>query len=146
MKTASYGIVGFLFVIVLLLEGVVTTVPLVLIFLLSYTIIKQDETVFLLALLAGIVLDLLTLRLVGVTTFFYIIFLLTILLYDKKYEIHSLPFMAVSSFVGSFLYLLVFVRKDIFLQSIVAAFLSVIVFLIYTVLKKSKRAQEYGIV
>lgn len=142
MKTAFLGLIGLLFFVSLLLEGTVTTLPLVLLFLLALGIARQDEAVFILAVLAGILLDILALRPVGITGIFYVVFLFLMLLYDRKYEIHSLPFMAVSSFLGSFVYLLLFVRQEIFLQSVISVFLGVIIFLVFR-LSRSSKAPTY---
>ncbi len=133
MNTKSFFIacMGLLFLVAVLLEGSVTTMPLVLIFLLSFAIIKQNEAVFILALLSGVLLDLMTLRPVGETSLFYVFFLFGILLYDRKYEIHSLPFVIAASFLGSALYLMVFARQSIFPASLVAACLAVFLFAAY---------------
>lgn len=144
MKTAFLGLIGLLFFVSLFLEGTVTTLPLVLLFLLALGIARQDEAVFVLALLAGILLDILALRPVGETGIFYVVFLFLVLLYDRKYEIHSLPFMVVSSFLGSFVYLLLFVRQEIFLQSVASVFLGVVIFLVFR-LSKSSKASTYKI-
>lgn len=94
-------------IIALLLEGTVTTVPLVLVFLLCLLIIKRETIVFFIAFLAGLLLDILSVRTPGISSLFFITFLFMILLYQRKYEINSYPFVFFASVLGSFGFLAV---------------------------------------
>src|SRR6185436_14584869 len=107
-------LINFLLVMLLFLEGTITTLPLVLIYLLCLTILKRDGGVFFVAFLAGIFLDLLMVRALGLSSLFFSLFLFLILLYQRKYEIHSYPFVAASSFLGSVGFLTVFGYGNIF--------------------------------
>ena len=64
-----------IFLISLVLESTLTTIPLVLVVLLLMAVFKKSNLVFGLAFLAGLVLDLLALRNLGYTSLFLIIFL-----------------------------------------------------------------------
>lgn len=101
-------ILGFLLFILVLLEGTVTTLPLVFVFLLCALIVKRRRMVFYAAFIAGLFLDLFTVRTIGSEIIFFLLFFYLVLLYQKKYEINSYPFVMVSSFVGSYLFLLIF--------------------------------------
>ncbi len=106
-----------LFVLSFLCESSLTTIPFTLIFLLIFTILTRNSIVFAIALFFGFLLDVVTLKPVGQSGLFYILFLFLILLYQRKYEINSLPFVFWSSFLGSLAYLLVFRYPNILVQS-----------------------------
>ena len=95
----------FLFLAILVLEGTVTTIPLVFIFMLCLTVIKKAEWLFPLALFSGIILDILTVRTIGLTSAILIISIFLILLYERKYEIDTIPFVFFASFLGSFIFM-----------------------------------------
>ncbi len=114
--------------IALLLEGAVTTVPLVLICLLCLLLVKRGPSVFAVAFLAGMFLDILTVKVLGTSSLFFIIFLFLILLYQRKYEINSYPFVAAAAFLGSVLFLLVFGYGNWFWQSVISSLLALLLF------------------
>lgn len=114
--------------IALLLEGTITTIPLVLIVLLCLTILRRDGIVFPLALLAGILLDVLTIRTLGASSVFFTIMLFMILLYQRKYEINSYPFVAAAAFVGALVYLSLFGRGNLILDSLLGSFIALLFF------------------
>src|SRR5579859_116016 len=98
----------FLLIIATFLEGTVTTLPLVLICLLCLTIFFRNLYLFIAAFFVGILLDAFALRELGETSIFFLLLIFLILLYQRKYEINSYPFVLIASFVGSLLYLLLF--------------------------------------
>jgi cell shape-determining protein MreD len=120
--------VNLLLIILLILEGTLTTLPLVMLYLLCMTILKRDAGVFVVAFFAGLCLDLLAVRTLGVTSLFFILFLFLLLLYQRKYEIYSYPFIVASSFLGSAGFLFLFGYGNIFLQSVISAIVTVIAF------------------
>jgi len=60
------------------------------------------------AFLTGAVLDILLLNPLGKTSLFLVVFLFIILLYDKKFDIQTFPFVFLASFIGSFVYFIAF--------------------------------------
>jgi len=76
-----------LIIISVFLEGTVTTLPLTLVCLLCLTIYKREGIVFLIAFLAGLLLDILRVNMVGESSLFFVVFVFLILLYQRKYEI-----------------------------------------------------------
>lgn len=115
----------------LFLEGTITTVPLVLIILLCLTLIKREPWIFALAFICGIILDTMTLRPFGLTSIFYLLFLYFVLLYDRKYEIASFPFVFFSSFFGSLLYVVIFERNILFFQALTGSIFAVLLYFLY---------------
>lgn len=124
-----------LLLIALFLQGTVTTVPLALVVLLISGIhVKQKA--FILAFFAGLLLDILLIRNLGITSLFFLIFSALFMLYQRKYEINSYPFVLVSSFAGSYLYLLLFERASI-LQAGISCIIAVVLFAIIKITKFS---------
>lgn len=110
----------------ILLEGTITTLPLVVVALVCLTIVRPDRYVFVAAFLAGIVLDVFALRQTGGTSIFLLTFVFLMLLYQKKYEIYSYPFVIVATGAGSAVFLSIFGYGNVLLQSgvsVIAAFL-----------------------
>ena len=120
-----------LLVLALIIESSLSTIPLVLLVLLSATVISKNNFVFFLAFIFGVLLDLMTLKTVGTSSIFFEIFVFLILLYQSKFEITTNNFIIVASFLGSICYLLSFgFTTHIIFEPIVSTILGVIIFLI----------------
>jgi rod shape-determining protein MreD len=115
-------------IISLLLEGTVTTLPLVLIVLLCLTIQRRDASIFPLAFFAGIFLDILTVHIIGVSSIFFTVMVFLILLYQRKYEINSYPFVAAAACLGSFVFLRMMGIGGWFWQPVISSFIAVVLF------------------
>lgn len=123
------------FITAVILEGALTSLPLVLIFLLCLMVMKKEEWIFGLALVSGIILDIFSLQEIGTTSVLLILFVFLILLYERKYEIATIPFVAGASLVGSFIYLTLLGKMSI-LESMTSCIFAVIVFILYTYLRR----------
>src|SRR5882724_4709879 len=123
-------LLGILLAIFILLEGTVTTLPLVLVFLLCITILKRDGVIFPIAFVAGLLLDLLTVQTVGEKSIFLIVFVFLVLLYQRKYEINSYPFVVFAAFFGSLGFGLLFAIGNVFGQALLSALVASILFMI----------------
>jgi hypothetical protein len=110
-----------LLIISTFLEGTVTTLPLVFVCFVVLTILMKNPVIFFLAFFAGILLDTFALRTIGGTSIFLLVITLLILLYQRKYEINTYPFVLIASFVGSVGYLLLFGYGNVFLLAIISA-------------------------
>lgn len=125
--------IGLLLLLCVFLEGTVTTLPLVFVCLLCVSIIKRETSIFPLAFFAGILLDFLTLHPIGGSSLFFVVVLFLVQLYQRKYEITSYPFVFVSSFIGSWIFLLFFGYHDALVQAIVSAILALVLFFILSI-------------
>lgn len=112
----------------IIVEGTMTTLPLVLVCLLCLTILTRDTIVFLVAFVAGIFLDAFALRSIGGTSIFLLLFVFLILLYQRKYEIYSYQFVMVAAFIGSVLFLKMFGYDGILFQAGLVAIITGILF------------------
>ena len=106
----------------------ITTLPLVLIVLLCLTIVFKRSWIFALAFFMGLFLDLFQLRNLGQTSLFFIVFLIIVLLYERKFEIKTKPFVFLSTFVGTLFYLLLFNYDYVLAQALVSAIVAILLF------------------
>jgi len=88
------------FILALLLEVTVVRLPLVLFLLLILFVRKKNPEIFVFALFIGILLDILNLQRIGITSMFFLVLLFLVHLYDRKYEINTLPFVLISCVGG----------------------------------------------
>lgn len=119
----------FLLIPSIILEATVTSIPLIFVILLELIIISKQWYVFALAFISGVIVDSLLLRPIGETSIFLLSFLFLVLLYQRKYEIYSIPFIVISSFIGTSIYLLLTQGDYVILQSLICAFISLVLFL-----------------
>lgn len=114
-----------LLIIFLILESSLTTIPLVFISLLCLTVFYKNNFIFFLAFLFGILIDVLAFNTIGISSMFFVIFIFLVLIYQKKFEITTYPFVLITSFFGSLIFLFIQGFKDlIFLQALVSTFLA----------------------
>lgn len=132
-----------IFVIALLLEGTVTSLPLVFVALVIVTIAMRNLFLFLLAFISGIFLDAFALRPLGETSIFLLLCVFLILLYQRKYEINSYPFVFLASFVGSLIYLLIFGYRNPFGLAVASIIVGFLLFMVYRL--HTKNLPEKGI-
>ena len=126
-----------LLLISMLLQALVTTLPLVILFFLNAAVVTKETWIFPASFFAGLVLDALLLNPMGTTSLFLAIFLFIVLLYDKKYDIQTFPFVFLASFTGSLIYFVAVSHvPNIFTQAIISAIISTLSFWILVVFNK----------
>lgn len=116
----------FILLIILLsisifLEATFISIPLSLSIILCLTIIAQEKALII-SFLAGLVIDILSVHRLGSTSFLFLVFSCLIILYQRKYEINSYPFVLVSSFIGSVIYLFLLGRSSLIIAFLGSAF------------------------
>ncbi|HVZ58325.1 MAG TPA: hypothetical protein VG935_01040 [Patescibacteria group bacterium] len=120
-------LVGFL-IISVIAEGILTSLPLVLISLILFTIRTRNHDVFFYAFISGIFLDILHVRPIGETSIFFAIVLLLIFLYERKFEISSLLFALLATLVSTSFYLLIFQVPGSLIQIIFSVLVAGLIF------------------
>src|SRR3989344_7918039 len=134
-----------LILILALLQTSVTTLPLVMLFFLNAAVVAKKTWIFPIAFLTGAVLDVLLLNPLGTTSLFLVIFLFIILLYDKKFDIQTFPFVFLASFIGSLIYFIIISHiPNIFTQAIISAVISTLSFWILVVFNKIDVRERIG--
>lgn len=129
----------FVLTISLFLEGTITSLPLVFICLVCLAIDRKDIVVFPVAFLAGIFLDIETIRVMGTTSLFFLISMLLIFFYQRKYEINSYPFVLLASMLGTFAYLVIFGYRDVLIQTVMNGVIAVLLFAVMRIVSKNGR-------
>ncbi len=124
----------------IILEAI-TTLPLILIVLLCLTIVFKRSWIFGLAFFMGLFLDLYLVRNPGQTSLFFIVFLIIVLLYERKFEIKTKPFVFLSTFVGTLFYLLLFNYDYIFAQAFASSIVSLLLFRGLLIFKERKMVE-----
>lgn len=115
----------------IILEGSLTFLPLVFLVLLVVAVKERQSWIFFLAFFAGIILDVFYLKTVGTTSIFFLSFLFLLLLYQRKFEIATYPFIAVSSFLGSFIFMIILGISTPFMEALVSVFIGLLMFKFY---------------
>lgn len=118
----------FLLIVALMLESSVTTLSLIIPIIVVATVLLKDSIVFLLAFIFGILLDILAFKMVGVSSLFFTFLVFLILMYERKFEIQTPSFIIFSTFLSSFIFLLIFQRGNIIFQSIFSTLIGFILF------------------
>lgn len=116
----------FVFLIAVL-SLVIASWPIIFI-LLIFLAFGRKAWIFFPAFFGGIVLDLMLFRFLGATSLFLTTFLFLIFLYEKKFEIYTLPFVSIVSFAGSALYLMIFGYNYVLQQALVSSLIAILLF------------------
>ncbi len=123
------------------LESTIITVPLTLLIIIFSAVTLKNNDVFILAFISGLLLDILTLGTIGLTSAFFVSFVMLIFLYQKKFEIESLSFVSMAAFIGSIVYLFLTNSNHLVPESLFATFLMFSSFFIFK--KTIKKAEKY---
>jgi len=137
----------FLIILILLsvlLQATVTTLPLILLLFLNAAVVAKKTWVFPAAFLAGAVLDILLLNPMGKTSLFLVVFLFIILLYDKKFDIQTFPFVFLASFIGSFVYFIAFQIPNVFAQALISTAIATLSFFLLIQLNRFPIKEKDG--
>jgi cell shape-determining protein MreD len=119
----------FLLLISLVLEASLTTIPFVFLVLLVFIAISRANWLFVLAFIFGILLDLVGFKTLGMSSIFFLVFLFLVLLYQSKFEIATNAFVWGASFVGSFVYLVLFGgNQNLLLQAVLSSIIGLLLF------------------
>lgn len=121
MKILLIFIVLFL---ALFLETTFFSLPLVLLAIVLLGILFKEFWIFPVGFGVGIVLDVLSFRIVGVSSIFFVVMLGIVFLYDRKFEVQSLPFTVIFSFLAALGFGLIFkIGQSVFL-ALITSFLA----------------------
>jgi cell shape-determining protein MreD len=124
------------FISVLLLQSFITTLPLIIVWLVIFYVFFQDSRAFFLAFLSGVILDSSSVQTIGLSSLYLVGFVFLLSLYEKKFEIQTLPFVALSSFLGAVGYLWITDGSYMVWPGIVSAICTAILFYIFPVKHK----------
>lgn len=136
----------FIFLVLLLLLFLETSFfsfPLVLGGILLLSVLYKEYWIFLVAFVMGILLDVLMFQVAGGSSLFFTVLLGVLFLYERKYEIQSMPFVTIFTFLASLIYGFIFHEQHVFLEAIGLVFLSGGIFFLLDKLNTSRPAKKY---
>lgn len=117
-----------IFLFSLFLESSVTTLPLVFLTVLCLAVLTSKEWIFVIAFIAGVLLDALSFRALGQSSLYFILYIFLVFLYERKFEISTKYFIFIASFLGSFGFLIIFSYNNLILQSLMSSIIGVLIF------------------
>ncbi|MBI2033260.1 MAG: hypothetical protein HYT10_02235 [Candidatus Levybacteria bacterium] len=123
----------------ILIEATLTTLPLLLLCVLVLYATRRSMWVIGAALIFGILLDVLLVQTVGKTSLFILSMLLIVMLYQRKFEIATYPFIAVTAFITGFLFMVAFGYSQAILAAIVSVLISLFLFKILLSIKMPQK-------
>lgn len=132
----KWVIVFLLLFAAILFESTITTLPIVLLVLLCCAVVLRSSAMLIWSFFAGIFLDALKLQSIGGSSLFFLLFLAAAFLYERKFEVQSIPFVLIFSFFGSLFYLLVFGSNAAFFQALQSAVLTAAFFWLWVAGKR----------
>ncbi|KKQ34918.1 MAG: hypothetical protein US51_C0022G0005 [Microgenomates group bacterium GW2011_GWA2_37_6] len=127
------GIIVLFLAAAVFLESSITTLPLVLSVILFSSVVLRKNEVFLLSFISGLFLDILAFRTIGLSSLYLVLFVFVIFLYEKKFEIETLYFVGLFSFLGSAGYLFLIGSKGGLIQASVMTLITALSFLIFKI-------------
>lgn len=113
--------VGLLIGTFVLLQGSLISFPLVFLVLLTIAIRSKKTWIFPLAFILGVILDSFYLKTPGTTSIFFLIFLFAVFVYERKFEVDSLSFIFISSFLGSMILFVILGETNILFKSVITS-------------------------
>jgi len=135
------NLITILLLVSIFLESTIITVPLTFLIIIFSAVTLKNNEVFILAFLSGLLLDVLTLGTIGLTSAFFVSFVMLIFLYQKKFEIESLSFVSMAALIGSIVYLFLTNSNHLVPESLFATFLMFSSFFIFK--KTIKKVEKY---
>jgi cell shape-determining protein MreD len=106
----------------------ITTIPFSIGLVILSAVLFRKSWVFFLALILGLFLDLGMMRILGYSSLILTFIVLMVFLYEKKFETQTVPFVFISIFLGSMLFLKIFGYQQLILQALANSLLGVLVF------------------
>ena len=115
----------------LTVEAWAISLPLVMLVLIPVTVIYKDNLLFVLAFVFGILLDMLSFKTIGYSSAFFCILIFLILMYERKFEIHSNYFVIFAAAISSLFFGVFYNYPNIFLGTIVSTILAVTIYMLF---------------
>lgn len=128
MKTWLFWV---LLAVALLFQATLTTLPIALILLLVAYVVVREPWILFAGVIVGALLDIVSVHTLGQTSIFFILFLFSAFLYERKFEIRTLPFVFLWVSLGNALYIWINGYGNVMSQAIVGGWLAMGLFLLF---------------
>lgn len=119
----------------IVLESSIISIPLTAVVLTTFSFFYKKESFLIFSLFAGIILDTLALRTIGISSLFFLSLSFLIYLYEKKIE-STTAVIFIVNFISSLLYTLLIKGNISFYAPLVASLLAVLLFSVFNKLKE----------
>lgn len=110
-------------------ESVFFQIPLTLVIIIVAAIFQKKESVLFLAVVAGLILDSLLFRPLGITSLFFLGVIGILLVYKRKFETNHILFGVLFTTFSSMCYILLFKYQQLFLTTTATVLLAVFLFI-----------------
>jgi cell shape-determining protein MreD len=134
----QYVLIGLIIFLALFLQASITTVPLLLVIIVLLYIFYRTTWIFFLAFFAGILFDTVSVRPIGLTSIFLLVFLLCVFLYQKKFEIGSYYFIGFMLFVAGIVYAWMYMLSFGFFIGCSCALLGILCFYVSGIISEER--------
>lgn len=114
-------------IISLILQGSLVSFPLVFVSLFVFAVKTKSNYIFIIAFVLGLILDSLYLKPLGMTSLFFLLLFFAVFIYERKFEINSLSFIFIFSFVGSMVLFLLLGDSSVLLKSLITSVVTLFV-------------------
>lgn len=135
----KYFIFAFILLAALFLQTAFFSLPCVLLILILLTILIKELWLFPVAFGMGLLLDIMLFHTVGISSIFFVIILGIIFLYDRKFEVQSIPFVIVFSFVAALCFGFIFQTGNGFLSALISSLFSGGIFWTIALISKGEK-------
>lgn len=115
-----------------------TSLPLVLAVLLILATQIRSNDIFFIGFSAGVILDVLLLRPLGETSVFFLMTLFLMFMYEKKYEVGSVLFITMFTFIASSIYFMIFPAPQRWIQIVTITLLAFLGFYFLQTIHKKR--------
>lgn len=92
------------------MEATFLSLPLTLLVIFLWYVVNQEQRIFVWAFVFGFLLDVLLVGSIGLRSIFFVLFIVLLFFYERKFEIQTLPFIFFASFFGSLVYGFIFLQ------------------------------------
>ena len=126
--------------VAIFLQSSFISVPIILPIILTYFIFSKNTKAFFIAFISGILIDIFLLNPIGISSLYFSLALFLVFLYSRKFEIETLPFIGIFTFISSSIYIFIFSNNFLFLKTIICTILSILIYYSYLKIKKNNNS------
>lgn len=119
----------------ILLQGSVVTAPLVLGVLIAFTVVRKKLWILSLAFVCGLIVDIVTLRNLGLESIYFLLVIALVFLYERKFETATKEFVGIFSFLVTVVYCFLFPSSGVLIPAIGTSLVGIGSFSLFRLLK-----------
>jgi len=117
------------------LQASILTIPIVLGILIAFTVVRKKLWILLIAFVLGFVCDSVLLRSPGLESLFFMLVVIFIFLYERKFETATKEFVGIFSFIAGFIYCLLFPSSGLLVPAVAVLGIGIGSFFVFNLLE-----------